>query len=183
MTSLNFSSFDFKSVSNLDYMFYNCLYLEYLILPNKMPYIKSTNSMFENCHKLASINLVFLYQIYNWISAERMFKNCINLKELKFPTRITYLRSTKEMFSGCTDLKSIDLGSFIADTNIDMSMMFYECKNLKFLNISTFDTRGVLYYNEIFKDVGKDIKIIYDREMMGENIQKQIDDLILKTSS
>ena len=183
LTSLNFSSFDFKSVSNLDYMFYNCLYLEYLILPNKMPYIKTTNSMFENCHKLASINLVFLYQIYNWISAERMFKNCINLKELKFPTRITYLRSTKEMFSGCTDLKSIDLGSFIADTNIDMSMMFYECKNLKFLNISTFDTRGVLYYDEIFKDVGKDIKIIYDREMMGENIQKQIDDLILKTSS
>ena len=59
-----------------------------------------------------------------------------------------------------------------------MNRMFYDCKNLKYLDITGFSLRGVIEYDDIFKNVRKVLNIYYSSINIEENIKKQIDEII-----
>ena len=54
-----------------------------------------------------------------------------------------YFKSCSGLFLGCKNLKSIDLSSFNTKGVTNMSRMFENCSNLDFINLSSFDTKNV----------------------------------------
>ena len=54
------------------------------------------------------------------------------------------------MFSGCWNLKELDVSGFDTSNVTNMSEMFYECANLKELDVSGFDTSNVTNMSAMF---------------------------------
>ena len=136
LTSIDLSSFDFSSVTIAREMFNSCTNLEHVILPNHMTSLQNAEGMFASCSSLKYINLDFLEFNHKFNAANTMFKNCSSLIEIKFPevysnggTDLT------EMFSGCINIKSIDLGKYGVKYISGMSMMFYNCEKLEYIDI------------------------------------------------
>ena len=64
------------------------------------------------------------------------------------------MRDASFMFSGCTNLTSIDLSNFDTSRISNMYGMFYNCKKLKNLDLSRFNTRSVRYMSSMFWGCG-----------------------------
>ena len=60
------------------------------------------------------------------------------------------VQSTEGWFSGCTNLKELELYEFDTSQVTDMNYMFRECSTLIRLDISNFDTRQVTNMNGMF---------------------------------
>ena len=91
----------------------------------------------------------------------------INDEKIKFNTRYTsnvkgkirvkfifhkLLTSTSFMFYECKSLESIDLSSFNASNVTNMSRMFYGCRSLKSIDLSSFNTSNVTDMSYMFSD-------------------------------
>ena len=64
-----------------------------------------------------------------------------------------------DMFSGCQNLKSIDLSYFDTKKVADMNNMFCGCQNLKSIDLSYFGTKNVNKIGGIFSFC-KNLKIL-----------------------
>ena len=62
-------------------------------------------------------------------------------------SKVTYM---KWMFSGCTDITSLDVSNFNTSNVTNMSSMFYSCTSLTSLDVSTVDTSKVTYMGNMF---------------------------------
>ena len=61
------------------------------------------------------------------------------------------LKDCSNMFYNCKAIKSIDLSSFNTKNITNMSNMFYNCENLIFINFSNFNTENVINMKNMFK--------------------------------
>ena len=82
------------------------------------------------------------------------------------------------MFFGCEKLEKVDMEKVKADTILYMQYMFYGCKNLKYLNIKNLNTKQTILFNYIFKDVNKDVNVVYNPNITDETLQKEIYNII-----
>ena len=83
LKSLNLSSFDTSSVTNMGYMFYNCSSLKTLNIDQfNVSLAEDLQYMFSECSSLISLNLTNFYTISNTNDFTGMFSNCN--KNLKY---------------------------------------------------------------------------------------------------
>ena len=78
----------------------------------------STQYAFYNCKNLKSIDL----SSFNFSSvtiSNYMFYSCINLEALSLPNKMFSLKSAKNMFDSCSNLKSINLSSLENNNNFE----------------------------------------------------------------
>ena len=83
-----------------------------------------------------------------------------------------------ETFFGCINIARIELEKFQAHYIYYMNRMFYDCKNLKYIDITGFNLGGVIEYDDIFKNVRKHLDIEYIAFNIEENIQNKIKEII-----
>ena len=131
--------------ANISYMFYNCNQLSSLTLSSNF-YIKDMNNIFYNCLYLQKINLNYFRSSpsYN-VNMSRAFFNCSNLSDIEGNFYNIYISDTREMFFNCTSLRYTYSSSSRYDNiyikirsqnvQVNMSLMFYNCKNLSNINI------------------------------------------------
>ena len=80
-----------------------------------------------------------------------MFSGCSNLDTLDLSNfKTVNVTSMRQMFSGCSNLKSIDLSSFNTYRVTNMGGMFSGCSNLISLNLSNFNTAKVTEMSSMF---------------------------------
>ena len=143
---------------------------KYLINLKFKNLIKDCSFMFANCKNIIKIDLS-TFNTEETISMSYMFSGCDNLVELNlshFNTKmvqtmegmfgdftcvssffidfIDFQKLPKEhviYFRGCKNLKSLDLSSFDTRNVTNMYTMFGNCKSLKTLNLSSFNTKNV----------------------------------------
>ena len=60
------------------------------------------------------------------------------------------IRSTHDMFTYCSSLKSIDFSYFNSSQVKDMGFMFYDCSSLKSIDLAPLDTSNVTNMNGLF---------------------------------
>lgn len=92
------------------------------------------------------------------VSAQRMFKNCDKLESVDFvngqiPNTVT---SIKEMFYGCSSLKSLSVFSIQTIYGVDplltdMSSVFYGCESLTSLDLNSLQTKSVTDMSSLFE--------------------------------
>ncbi len=76
--------------------------------------------------------------------ALNLFSGCRNLKSVdlsEFDT--SQITDMSEMFRGCSSLRSLDVGNFDTSQVTNMSEMFGGCSSLRSLDVSNFDTSRV----------------------------------------
>jgi surface protein len=79
------------------------------------------------------------------------------------------------LFSGCSNLESIDLSYFNTSSVTEMASMFSDCENLKVLDISNFNMENVKKSDDMFFEV-KNLKYINEYNMIdSQNITKKSD--------
>ena len=124
--ALNSSNFDTSKITDMSWMFDNCLIFTTLDLSNfDTSNVTNMSYMFSKCQSLTSLDLS-------------------NFDTSKV-TDMSY------MFSYCSMLISLDLSSFDTSNVNDMSYMFKDCSGLTLLNLSNFNTNSVTEMRCMFK--------------------------------
>ncbi len=110
----------------------------------------SGDSMFYNFQSVEEIefNLIDTSKI---TVMSKMFSGCNNLKTLNLTgfdtSKVVNMNST---FSSCSSLTTLDLSSFDTSKVTSMSSMFYGCSKLTTLDLSNFDTSKVIGMSSMF---------------------------------
>ena len=83
-----------------------------------------------------------------------MFSKFENLKSIEFNNNFNTSNVTNmsHMFSDCSSLTSLDLGSFNTANVTNMVGMFYKCSSLEKLDLSSFNTSNVTEMNSMFNN-------------------------------
>ena len=134
LISLDLSSFSFKNVETMAYMFNGCNRLSTLILPkenNPSNNLKDIKYMFYDCKELTSIDLSGI-SLVNVKDLSSMFYGCSSLENLILPSneKANNVVDFSYMFFDCAKLKSVDL-SYISFINAQkLPFMFFNCSSL-----------------------------------------------------
>ena len=107
-------------------------------------------TMFKGCEKITSLDLS-TFSTGSVTNMESMFQECKKLTSLVIPNFVTgNVTTMKSMFRQCQALTTLTLPTtFTTQSVTDMSYMFYWC-GVQSLDLSTFDTRNVVYMNNMF---------------------------------
>ena len=178
--SLDFSNFNFSNIINMSFMFKKCEKLKEIKGLNRFITNKPTDikGIFSFCPELEYLDLSN-FDTSNVINMREMFYKCEKLKEIKglneFDTNdvtnmgamfascpeLEYLDLSNfdtsnvtimnSMFSGCKRLKEIKgLNHFNTNKVTDMNGMFLSCSEIRYLDLSSFDTSNVIKMIEMF---------------------------------
>ena len=154
LPSLNLSKFNTANVTDMSYMFSGCQKLPSLDLSKfNTANVTNMSNMFDDCNKLSSLTLSESFNTVNVTNMAEMFKNCRELSSLdisKFNT--VKVKSMSSMFYGCNKLSSLTLSeSFNTAEVTNMSYMFLGCNQLSSLTFSeSFNTAKVTNMSYMF---------------------------------
>lgn len=142
LTSLDVSGFNTSSVTNFDWMFDGCSSLTELDVTGfDIQSASGLERMFAGCSSLTSIDL-HSFDISHIRSLEGIFQGCSALLSINYGTFDThYCENFSNMYNGCEGLQgALDLSFFNTSSAKKMENMFYGCKNITSLDLSSFDT-------------------------------------------
>ena len=153
--SIDLSNFNTSNVTDMSFMFNTCRNLREIkgINQLKTNNVISLNGMFQDCNELEHLDLS------NWNTSKvsnmgYMFNKCKKLKKIKgineFITK--EVRTIRAMFKECKELEYLDLSSFDTSNVNDMSFIFSECIKLKEIKgINNFVTKKVINMCSMFR--------------------------------
>ena len=114
---------------------------------------ESTSCWFDNMKYLETIEDIEHLNTEQVTDMASMFSGCSNLKTIdlsNFNTaNVTDMRS---MFFNCTSLESLDLSNFNTDNVTSMGSMFTNCSSLESLDLSNFNTANVTDMRSMFSN-------------------------------
>lgn len=153
---LNLETWNVSNVEDMSYMFYNCGNLKEVKLNTwKTNNVKTLRCMFYECESLEQIDLSN-FNTENVRTFTDIFGYCSNLKYINisnFDTHLAIEEHMCEMFWQCKSLETI-IGVENLDTSNCSSIrgMFNNCKKLKKLDLSKWDTKNIDNIELLFKD-------------------------------
>ena len=146
---------DLSQVSDISYMFANCLELKEIDIDffKDMYKIKKMDSLFSGCEKLTNISNIAELNTSKIISMKRIFNDCKKLENLNISTFETgNVKYFEEMFKNCSSLMRLpSIIDFDMKNAESLEGMFKDCSNLNSLpDISGWDLRNVKNMKEMF---------------------------------
>ncbi len=129
--SITFDNFDTSKVTNMSYMFYECMVLETLNL-NKFNTSKVTNMsyMFWQCRSLLQLE-ISSFNTSSVLNMQQMFYGCNCLNDINLSnfdtSKVTNMES---MFVACSNLTTLNLLSFYINSGVTTTSMLYGCASL-----------------------------------------------------
>ncbi|MCI8362325.1 MAG: BspA family leucine-rich repeat surface protein, partial [Clostridia bacterium] len=157
LTSVYFGNTNYIDSSNTSFkgMFSGCSNLVVVEFENaNFERVTDISYMFENCIELTNTfnTLEFgNFTASNVTNMSHMFDGCeklINIDISKFNT--SKVTDMSYMFNGCSELTQLNLDNFITDKVTDMSGMFVNCSKLTTLNLNHFNTSRVINMSYMF---------------------------------
>lgn len=130
------SDIDTRNVTDMSYMFSDCIYLTTLDLSHfDTSKVTDMSGMFYWCSALTTLD-VSHFDTSNVTSMYGMFNCCSLLTTLKLSnfvtTKVTYM---DWMFNWCSALTTLDISSFDTSLVEDMNTMFANCSKLSTLKL------------------------------------------------
>ena len=151
--SLDLSKINTVDITNMESIFYNCGNLNNLNLGSNFYLANARNmrNMFANCKSLTNLTLYTGNSAkFSLLYMNSMFYNCINLQTLNFNFYARNISNMEFMFYGCRKLISLDLSTFNTNYLTSIEAMFYGCSQLSTLNLETFNTFHINNMSSLF---------------------------------
>jgi surface protein len=120
----------------------------------------------ENVEQNKDYNIILIFPNDEQGSCDGMFKDIKEIKSIEF-YNFKFCNSSREMFSGCSSLETLNLESFDTTEITDMYRMFSGCSNLKTLGVLTLNTKNSQNVDNMFCNCDKLTEI--ERESFNEN--------------
>ncbi|MBQ9465427.1 MAG: BspA family leucine-rich repeat surface protein [Muribaculaceae bacterium] len=146
--------FDTSHVTNFGDMFYGCQKIESLDVSGwDTSSATRMISMFEWCSKLQSLDLTG-WDFSKVITTSGMFRGCYALEEITGVENFDMSSNTyvSYMFDECRSLKSLDLSAWDTSKCKGFEYTFYGCESLSSLDVSNWDfssvDKGTSYYGD-----------------------------------
>ena len=160
IVTLNLTNFNTSKVTKMANMFQDCFSLIDLNLTSfDTSNVTDMRGMFQGCKSLTAINLLN-FDTSNVTNMWRMFLNCSSLKELDLSNFTTSkVTNMANMFYACGSMTKLDLSNFTT-VESNLEEMFMYCEKIEILNIKNFDFQNVNNYENIFKQIKSNVKII-----------------------
>ena len=116
ITEMDLSGWDMPNLENVSHMFADCYKLEKVDLTGwNTPKLNTVDALFNNCESLKSVDVSDL-DTANVVEFSQAFEYCISLEEI------------------------IGLDKWVTTNGQDFGEMFTNCRSLKVLDLSSFDT-------------------------------------------
>lgn len=150
LLNLDLSFFNTQKVETMKGMFKQCstlLELDVSRLDTSLVYDMS--GMFESMYGIERLDLSS-FDTSRCEDMSDLFSGCFDLKELIIPFDTRNVRYMESMFYQCRTLESIDLSSFDTINVQTMAFMFARCLKLKHLHLSSFNTENVTSMEKMF---------------------------------
>ena len=152
LNNLNFNSNNMTQPQDMSYSFAYCISLKKFDLYFKnIKNLVSSSSMkgaFKNCSLLTSIKLRFEIA-YNDMSY--LFMGCVSLKIIESYLEKGVVKYINYMFYDCKSLKTFPNSFNLPSNNLtDMSYMFNGCDMLNKVDLSLLNTKDVINYEGLF---------------------------------
>lgn len=148
---IDMSGLDTSNITDMSYMFSDCLKLETLSISGfDTSKVENMSYMFNECRWLAVLD-VSGFDTSRVKDMSAMFHNCNVLTELDvtgFDT--SKVENMSAMFADCNDLWKINFSNFDTSNVTNMSYMFANGFELKELDISSFETSKVTDMRNMF---------------------------------
>lgn len=127
---------------DMSFFFYHCENLEKVNLEGIVTdNVTDLTRMFTHCYALKSVDLSG-FNTQNVVDFSAMFQNCSALQELNLISFHTESATNFwMMFRGCSNLRHIYWNPqfFVTDRVTKMSLMFYDCTSLEYVDVSEFN--------------------------------------------
>ena len=152
LETIDLSKFDSSEIDSMKWMFCNCFSLKKINLSNfDTKRVSNMSLLFYSCKSLKTINLSS-FNFYNTENFDFMFSDCVNLKEIIFPVDLNISNAIylNGMFKNCKSLKNLDLSKFNTNNVEAMAYMFNGCDSLVNLDVSNFITQKVINMSYMF---------------------------------
>lgn len=151
LTSLDLTSFNTTSTWDMSRMFSGCSNLKSVNLSSFRNGMVSMDRMFDHCLRLESID-ISCFHIGGIQDMTAMFCECMNLKEIRFPSATDRRLSPpmNKMFDGCESLESLDLSAFDGQSIREAENLLRNCNSLKDVrypddNLETIDIADIQF--------------------------------------
>ncbi len=134
--------------------------------------LSNTNSFsyaFRNCTSLQSLDL----SNFNTNKAESMtgtFYGCSSLISADLSNYIIDITSLDDLFCGCTSLQNVTIS--VKRVQI-VTGMFKECYSLKYLDLSNFNSKEIIFKTGFFPEEITNATVVYNSSIF-ENIKNFI---------
>ena len=156
LESINLSGWDTSCATAMDYMFRDCIALSEIDVSHfDMSLVTSVRGMFSGCQSLRMIDLSkwntpslvdLTTPIESWHYMEDgLFSGCINLETVDVSgINTSNVTRLSDVFYNCRSLKYLDLSSWdVSNVTSGWGSLFDYCNSLEFLDISSFDVRNM----------------------------------------
>ena len=119
--------------------------------PSVANYKPKSLRLFAGCNNLKQIKGIEYLNTEEMTDVSWMFSGCSNLTSLDVSSfKTENVTNMNGMFNGCSNLTSLDVSGFKTDKVTDMSWMFSGCDKLTSLDLSKFNTENVANMSYMF---------------------------------
>ena len=153
LETVDLSSLSTQCLTNMKCMFYNCKSMKKIIFGEvfNTSNVTDMSFLFCNCSNISIINLE-CFDTSNVVDMCCMFGGCLNLKTIIYGSQFNTSKVVdfSYLFFCCNSFTKIDLTPISVANSIDLKYMFYGCSGLDTLDLSTFDTFSVTDMSYMF---------------------------------
>ena len=152
LTSINLEKFLTRETTYIDlsYMFFNCHSLRIISFKSSFA-TKDIKYMFYNCSELSQVNIGDLdIKSSSFLNMSYLFYNCQKLTDVGNIFNNIKINDAREMFYNCFKLTSIYFNPIETINDINMTKMFYNCRNLEKINWLNNNGNNYNGYNNYF---------------------------------
>ena len=150
LLNIDFSAFDTSQVTNMYKMFYNSAVTSLDLKNFNTKLVTDMSYMFAQCVNLTSLN-VTSFDTLKVTNMDSIFFMCSNLASLNVTNFETMnVTNMNSMFNACNSLTSLDLSGFNTGSATNMGGMFYQCTSLESVILTSFRTTSVTNMDNMF---------------------------------
>ena len=171
LKKVNFgTNFNAKSVTDMYNMFSECSSLKTVNFDNNIDTKSVTDMdyMFKDCSSLESLDLSY-FNTSSVKKAYALFANCDNLVSIKQHFTFDSLNDFSLMFYNCRKLKQIDLSGIVGNNLLGASSMFFNCNSLTSIDISNLVAGRIPDTQKIFYNLPYTGNITYNSLKLNSN--------------
>jgi surface protein len=159
ITNLDLSKLDVRNVTDVSYAFYGSKFTN-ILLP-KFLNAENMTYAFYNCTNLLSVSFEDAGKEKPITNVQEMFNGCSNLESVNLGNAHLNTNTLYRMFYNCKKLKSVDMSQVTCDKTINqLPQMFDQCASLEFLDIRNLFIWGVSNAINAFRGVPANCVII-----------------------
>ncbi len=157
LESVSLGNLDTSKVESFSSLFYECYNLQSFDFEEiDITSAQYLGQMFQQCYQLRIADMSS-WKSDKVIDISWMFSACTSLTKVILPEqgmhvgRVNYSYGASSVFYNCTSLTSIENLDQLDTSGVeDMYSMFYGCKNLAALDLSSFNTKNVKMIYQMF---------------------------------